>query len=79
LTNFFDFFKDLNSDSEGNVYEGPLDMDEGTLEQINSHINLPITKDEFFKCVRKLKNEKVKEFYISFQRRVALNVISRSL
>jgi hypothetical protein len=33
-------------------------MDEGTLEQINSHINLPITKDEIFKCVRKLKNEK---------------------
>jgi hypothetical protein len=27
-------------------------MDEGTLEQINSHINLPITKDEIFKCVR---------------------------
>ena len=50
--------KDLNSDSEGNVYEGQLDMDEGTLEQINSHINLPITKDEIFKCVRKLKNEK---------------------
>jgi hypothetical protein len=40
------------------VYEGQLDMDEGTLEQINSHINLPITKDEIFKCVRKLKNEK---------------------
>ena len=33
-------------------------MDEETLEEINSHINLPITKDEFFKCVRKLKNEK---------------------
>jgi hypothetical protein len=29
-------------------------MDEGTLEQINSHINLPITKDEIFKCVRAL-------------------------
>jgi hypothetical protein len=27
-------------------------MDEGTLEQINSHINLPITKDEIFKCVQ---------------------------
>jgi hypothetical protein len=54
----FDFFKDLNSDSEGNVYEGQLDIDEGTLEQINSHINLLIRKDEIFKCVRKLKNEK---------------------
>jgi predicted sulfurtransferase len=32
-------------------------MDDGTLEQINSHINLPITKDEIFKCVRKLKKE----------------------
>ena len=49
--------KELNSDSEGNVYEGQLDMDEGTLEQIVNHINLP-TKDEIFKCVRKLKNEK---------------------
>jgi hypothetical protein len=49
---FLGEFKDLNSDSEDNVYEGPLDMDEGTLEQINSHINLPITKDEIFKCVQ---------------------------
>ena len=57
LTNF-DFFKDWNSDSEGNGYEGQLGMDDGTLEQINSHINLPIRKDEIFKCVRKLKNEK---------------------
>jgi hypothetical protein len=31
-----------------NAYEGQLDMDEGTLEQINSHINLPITQDEHF-------------------------------
>jgi hypothetical protein len=41
IDKLFDFFKDLNSDSEGNVYKGQLDMDEGTLEQINSHINLP--------------------------------------
>ena len=46
IDKLFGFFKDLNSDSEGSVYEGQLDMDEGTLEQINSHINLPITKDE---------------------------------
>jgi hypothetical protein len=45
IDKLFDFFKDWNSDSEGNVYEGQLGMDEGTLEQINSHINLPITKD----------------------------------
>ena len=45
IDKLFDFFKDLNSDSEGNIYEGQLGMDEGTLEQINSHINLPITKD----------------------------------
>jgi hypothetical protein len=31
---------------------------EKTLNFFNSHINLPITKDEIFKCVRKLKNEK---------------------
>jgi hypothetical protein len=46
IDKLFDVFKDLNSDSEGNVYEGQLDMDEGTLEQINSHINLPITKSK---------------------------------
>jgi hypothetical protein len=61
INKLFDFFKDLNSDSEGNVYEGQLDIDEGTLEQINSHINLPIRKDEIFKCVRKLKNEKASD------------------
>ena len=38
IDKLFHFFKDLNSDSAGNVYEGQLDMDEGTLEQINSHI-----------------------------------------
>ena len=27
IDKLFDFFKDLNSDSEGNVYEGQLDMD----------------------------------------------------
>ena len=31
IDKLFDLFKDLNSDSEGNVYEGQLDMDEGTL------------------------------------------------
>ena len=58
LTKLFDFFKDLNSDSEGNVYEGQLDMDEGTLEQINSHLNLPITKDEFLNVSENLKMKK---------------------
>ena len=58
IDKLFDFFKELNSDSEDNVCEGQLDMDEGTLEQIINHINLPITKDEIVKCVRKLKNEK---------------------
>ena len=38
IDKLFHFFKDLNSDSAGNLYEGQLDMDEGTLEQINSHI-----------------------------------------
>jgi hypothetical protein len=47
IDKLFDFLKDLNSDSEGNVYEGQLDMDEGTLEQINSHINLPKQKTKF--------------------------------
>jgi hypothetical protein len=63
IDKLFDFFKDLNSDSEGNVYEGQQDMDEGTLEQINSHINLPITKDGIFKCVRKCNSSR---FFVIF-------------
>jgi hypothetical protein len=45
IDKLFDFFKDLNSDSEGNVYEGQLDMDEGTLEQTNSHIDKSVFLD----------------------------------
>jgi hypothetical protein len=55
IDKLFDFFKDLNSDSEGNVYEGQLDMDEGTLEQINSHINLPKQKTKFLNVSENLK------------------------
>ena len=58
IDKLFDLFKDLNSDSEGNVYEGQLGMDEGTLEQINSNINLPITKDVSENL--KIKKEAVK-------------------
>jgi hypothetical protein len=55
IDKLFNFLKDLNSDSEGNVYEGQLDMDEGTLEQINSHINLPKQKTKFLNVSENLK------------------------
>ena len=58
MPEFKNYLSETMQFAHPNVYEGQLDMDEGTLEQINSHINLPITKDEIFECVRKLKSEK---------------------
>ena len=54
----FNFFKDLNTLKETNEPENTLNFDPTITAELNENINSPITKDEIFKGIKNLKNNK---------------------
>ena len=53
----FDFFKNLNS-SESDDIEMPFNFNFDNSDELNEHLNNPITELEIFKCIKELKNGK---------------------
>ena len=54
----FNFFKDLNTLKETNEPENTLNIDPTITTELKENINYPITKDEIFKGIKNLKNNK---------------------
>jgi hypothetical protein len=54
----FSFFKDLNTLKETDEPENTLNIDPTITAELNENINTPITKDEIFKGIKNLKNNK---------------------
>jgi hypothetical protein len=54
----FNFFKDLNTLKETNEPKNTLNVDPTITAELNENINSPITKDEIFKGITNLKNNK---------------------
>ena len=54
----YNFYKDLNS-ADSNINETVIhDIEPEILNSINHDINVPITKEEIFSCMKRLKNNK---------------------
>ena len=58
LKNCFTFFQDLNTLKETNELENTLNIDPTITDELSEHINYPTMKDEIFKGIKKLKNNK---------------------
>lgn len=54
----FDYFKDLNAASTDYNEVDLLPLDEDQINQLNYDLNLHVEKEEIFKFIQKLKNNK---------------------